>query len=131
LADYAGEIGEEAFRALGLRYTHCDEDAFAHLEGRDYELADFVINDADGNHKVAFDVKNMNPLIEHNDREGDLATSRKRKIKEERLGCPLYTVNMLKMPDDSMDSHEICGVIDKEGHVIPEVMERIKKLIES
>lgn len=131
MADYAGEIGEEAFRALVLRYTHCDEDAFAHLEGRDYELADFVINDADGNHKVAFDVKNMNPLIEHNDREGDLATSRKRKIKEERLGCPLYTVNMLKMPDDSMDSHEICGVIDKEGHVIPEVMERIKKLIES
>lgn len=63
--------------------------------------------------------------------EGDLATSKKRKIKEERLGCPLYTVNMLKMPDDSMDSRRFAGLLGKEGHVIPEVMERIKKLIES
>lgn len=129
-ADYAGEIGEEAFKALVLRYTECSEQSFAHLEDRDYELADFVINNPDGSHKVAFDVKNMNPNIEHNDREGDLPTAQKRKIKEERLGCPLYTVNMLKMPSKSMDRHEICGVIDECGHVLPKAIEKIKKLIE-
>ena len=80
--------------------------------------------------KVAFDVKNMNPDIEHNDREGDLPTAQKRKIKEERLGCPLYTVNMLKMPSKSMDRHEICGIIDEHGHVLPEAIELIKTLIE-
>lgn len=40
MADYAGEIGEEAFKALVLRYTDCREEQFAHLEDRDYELAD-------------------------------------------------------------------------------------------
>ncbi len=129
-ADYAGEIGEEAFKALVLRYADCTEKSFAHLEDQDYELADFVINNPDGSHKVAFDVKNMNPDIEHNDREGDLPTAQKRKIKEERLGCPLYTVNMLKMPSKSMDRHEICGIIDEHGHVLPEAIELIKTLIE-
>lgn len=40
MADYAGEIGEEAFKALVLRYVDCSKELFAHLEDRDYELAD-------------------------------------------------------------------------------------------
>lgn len=129
-ADYAGEIGEEAFKALVLRYTEATKLSFAHLEDEDYELADFVINNPDGSHKVAFDVKNMNPVVEHDDRDCDLPTAQKRKMKEERLGCPLYTVNMLKMPSKSMDRHEICGFIDEHGHVLPEAIELIKTLIE-
>ena len=130
MADYAGEIGEEAFRALVLRYADCSELQFAHLEDRDYELADFVVLNPDGSYKVAFDVKNMNPSIEHLDRKGDMPTLEKRLEKEKRLGCPLYTVNMLKMPSASMDRYEICGVIDEDGHVLPDAIDRIKRLIE-
>ena len=130
MADYAGEIGEEAFRALVLRYADCSELQFAHLEDRDYELADFVVLNPDGSYKVAFDVKNMNPSIEHLDRKGDMPTLEKRQEKEKRLGCPLYTVNMLKMPSASMDRYEICGVIDEDGHVLPDAIDRIKRLIE-
>lgn len=79
MADYAGEIGEEAFKALVLRYTNCREEQFAHLEDLDYELADFVVLNPDGSYKVAFDVKNMNPSIEHLDREGDMTTLEKRQ----------------------------------------------------
>ena len=49
---------------------------------------------------------------------------------EKRLGCPLYTVNMLKMPFESMDRYEICGVIDEDGHVQHDAIMRIKGLIE-
>lgn len=128
--DYAGEIGEEAFKAIVLRYTSCTEENFAHLEGKDYELADFVINNSDGTHKVAFDVKNMNPKVEHDDKKGDVPTSEKRKNKEERLGCKVITVNMLKMPNSSMDINEICGIIDEDGNVLPNAIEQLKSLIE-
>lgn len=130
MADYAGEIGEEAFKALVLRYTDCREEQFAHLEDRDYELADFVVLNPDGSYKVAFDVKNMNPSIEHLDRDGDMPTAEKRQEKVNRLGCPLYTINMLKMPFESMDRYEICGVIDEDGHVQHDAIMRIKGLIE-
>ena len=131
MADYAGEIGEEAFKALVLRYTDCREEQFAHLEDRDYELADFVVLNLDGSYKVAFDVKNMNPSIEHLDREGDMPTLEKRQEKVNRLGCPLYTINMLKMPFESMDRYEICGLIDEDGHVQGDAMLKIQSLIES
>ena len=131
MADYAGEIGEEAFKALVLRYTDCREEQFAHLEDRDYELADFVVLNLDGSYKVAFDVKNMNPSIEHLDREGDMPTLEKRQEKVNRLGCPLYTINMLKMPFESMDRYEICGLIDEDGHVQGAAMLKIQSLIES
>lgn len=130
MADYAGEIGEEAFKALVLRYTDCREEQFARLEDRDYELADFVVLNPDGSYKVAFDVKNMNPSIEHLDRDGDMPTAEKRQEKVNRLGCPLYTINMLKMPFESMDRYEICGVIDEDGHVQHDAIMRIKGLIE-
>lgn len=131
MADYAGEIGEEAFKALVLRYTDCREAQFAHLEDRDYELADFVVLNPDDSYKVAFDVKNMNPSIKYLDREGDMPTLEKRQEKENRLGCPLYTINMLKMPSESMDRYEICGLIDEDGHVRGDAMLKIKSLIES
>ena len=35
--DYAGEIGEEAFKAIVLEYTNCKEEDLKHLEGREYE----------------------------------------------------------------------------------------------
>mgnify|MGYP006962771095 CR=1 FL=1 len=34
--DYAGEIGEEAFKAILLHYTDCTEKDIKHLEGKDY-----------------------------------------------------------------------------------------------
>lgn len=128
--DYAGEIGEEAFKAIVLEYTNCREEDFKHLEGRDYELADFVICNPDGTYKIAFDVKNMNPIVEHNDKQGDLPTKDKREIKRKRLGCQLITVNMLQLPGEAMDAvTEIHGIIDNDGNIIQTAIDRLKKLI--
>ena len=128
--DYAGEIGEEAFKAIVLEYTNCKEEDFKHLEGRDYELADFVICNPDGTYKIAFDVKNMNPLVEHNDKQGELATKDKRKIKRERLGCQLITVSMLQLPGESMDAvTEIHGIIDNDGNIIQSAIDTLKRII--
>ena len=128
--DYAGEIGEEAFKALLLHYTDCTEDNFKHLEGKDYELADFVITNPDGSYRIAFDVKNMNPKADHNDKSGDIPTAKKRDIKHKRLGCELITVNMLPLKAGSMDElREICGIIDENGNVIPSAIEHIKHLV--
>ena len=128
--DYAGEIGEEAFKAIVLEYTNCKEEDFKHLEGRDYELADFVICNPNGTYKIAFDVKNMNPLVEHNDKQGELATKDKRKIKRERLGCQLITVSMLQLPGESMDAvTEIHGIIDNDGNIIPSAIDTLKRII--
>jgi hypothetical protein len=130
--DYAGEIGEEAFKAIVLEYTNCREEDFKHLEGRDYELADFVICNPDGTYKIAFDVKNMNPLVEHNDKQGELATKDKREIKRERLGCQLITVNMLQLPGEPMDAvTEIHGVIDNDGNIIQSAIDTLKKLLDN
>lgn len=128
--DYAGEIGEEAFKAILLHYTDCTEKDIKHLEGKDYELADFVITNEDGNYRIAFDVKNMNPKVDHNDKESDMPTSQKREIKRKRLGCELITVNMLDMDAAGMDEiREIHGVIDVNGNIIPSAIERIQKLV--
>lgn len=126
--DYAGEIGEEAFKAILLHYTDCKEEDIKHLEGKEYELADFVIMNPDGSYRVAFDVKNMNPDYEHNDRPGDMPTSQKREIKHNLLGCGLITVNMLQLKADGMDEiREIGGVIDADGNVIPSAIELLRK----
>lgn len=128
--DYAGEIGEEAFKAILLHYTDCTEDNVKHLEGKDYELADFVITNEDGSYRIAFDVKNMNPNADHNDKKGDMPTAQKREIKHKRLGCELITVNMLHMNTTGMDEiHEIHGVIDENGKIIPSAIERIQQLV--
>lgn len=128
--DYAGEIGEEAFKAIVLHYTNCTEESFKHLEGRHYELADFVVCNPDGSYKIAFDVKNMNPKADHNDRPGDMPTTEKRKEKRERLKCELITVNMLPLKESGMDEiREIGGVIDEEGNIIQSAIEHIKNLI--
>jgi hypothetical protein len=128
--DYAGEIGEEAFKAILLHYTDCSEENIKHLEGKDYELADFVITNPDGSYKVAFDVKNMRPDANHNDRNGDMPTALKRKIKRERLGCELITVNMLKLPASGMDEiREIGGVIDENGNIIYSAIEQLQNLV--
>ncbi|MBR4625510.1 MAG: hypothetical protein IKO56_08255 [Alphaproteobacteria bacterium] len=130
--DYAGEIGEEAFKALLLHYTECTEADIMHLEGKDYELADFVICNSDGSYKIAFDVKNMNPDSLHSDNPNDLSTLKKRKIKCERLGCELITVNILKLNDSPIDEiREIGGMIDNNGMVINSAIKTLKKLVEN
>jgi len=129
--DYAGEIGEEAFKALVLHYVDCPESNFKHLEGKYYEVADFVVCNPDGSHKIAFDVKNMNPNVDHNDKNGDWSTAEKRKFKKERLGCEVIVVNMLLIEKESFDAiHEINGMIDNNGAIIPNAIERIRKYIE-
>lgn len=130
--DYAGEIGEEAFKALLLHYTECSEADIKHLEGRDYELADFVICNTDGSYKIAFDVKNMNPDILHNDRPNDMPTQKKREIKRQRLGCELITINMLKLNNSPIDEiREIGGLIDNNGMIIDSAIKTLKKLVEN
>lgn len=130
--DYAGEIGEEAFKAILLHYTDCTEDDIKHLTRKDYELADYVIVNPDGSYRIAFDVKNMNPNVDHNDKQGDMPTSMKRDIKRKRLGCELITVNMLQMNKSGMDElREIHGIIDENGSIIPSAIELLKKLIKS
>lgn len=128
--DYAGEIGEEAFKAILLHYTNCKEEDIKHLTGKDYELADFVVYNPDRSYKIAFDIKNMNPNIEHNDKQGDLPTAEKRKIKRKRLGCNLITINILQLPNESMDeTTEIHGIIDNNGNIIMKSIEQLKRFI--
>ncbi len=128
--DYAGEIGEEAFKAILLYYTNCTEENLKHLEGKDYELADFVIMNSDGSYKIAFDVKNMNPKVDHKDKLGDIPTTKKRQLKQKRLGCEVITVNILQIDANGMDEiREIGGIIDIEGNIIPSAIERIKQLV--
>ena len=130
--DYTGEIGEEAFLALVLNYTDCKPGEIRHLEGKDYELADFVLCNPDGSYRLAFDVKNMNPNAEHNDKNGDIPTSEKRKKKEERLKCKLVTVNILKMDDSLMDDiNEIGGLIDDQGNIVYQGIETLRRLIKA
>lgn len=128
--DYAGEIGEEAFKAILLHYTDCTENDLKHLEDRDYELADFVVLNPDGTYRIAFDVKNMNPDFEHLDKSGDIDTAEKRRRKRERLGCELITVNMLQLNAHGMDEiREIGGVIDREGKILSSAIDILKKLV--
>ncbi len=129
-SDYAGEIGEEAFKALLLAYTDCNEKDIKHLEGKDYELADFVICNPDGSYKIAFDVKNMNPKVAHNDMPNDIQTKEKRQRKKERLHCNLITVNILQIDDPLMDEiNEIGGLIDEDGVIVPKGIETLRKLV--
>ncbi len=128
-SEYAGEIGEEAFKALLLHYTDCDESSIRHLEDKDYEIADFVICNSDGSYKIAFDVKNMNPNADHNDKFGDMSTTEKRQEKLKKLGCKLVTVNMLQLPNDTIDLSEIGGLIDNDGIIIPNAIETLKSLV--
>lgn len=129
-SEYAGEIGEEAFKALLLHYTDCKEDEIKHLEGKDYELADFVICNPDGSYRVAFDVKNMNPKADHNDNYGDMSTTEKRNKKVSRLKCRLVTVNMLHLDKPLMDEiNEIGGLIDENGSIIPKGIDTLQKLV--
>ena len=116
MTDYAGEIGEEAFKAIVLHYTNCKENEIKHLEGRDYELADFVI---------------CNPDIDHDDKPGELPTKEKRAIKRKRLGCQLITVSMLQLSKEPMgDITEIHGIIDDNGKIIESAIETLKLLID-
>lgn len=129
-SEYAGEIGEEAFKALLLHYTDCKEEEIKHLDGKDYELADFVICNPDGSYRVAFDVKNMNPKAYHNDNYGDMSTTEKRKKKVSRLNCRLVTVNMLQINESLMDEiNEIGGLIDMNGSIVPKGIDTLKKLV--
>ncbi len=129
---YAGEIGEEAFKAILLHYTSCTEENLKHLEGKDYELADFVVTNPDGSFRVAFDVKNMLPEADHNDKSGDITTEEKRKIKHKRLGCELITVNMLQLPKSGMDEiREIGGIIDNNGNIIFSAIEQLRILTDN
>ena len=114
-----------------LHYTKCTEVSLRHLEGKDYELADFVVCREDGSYKIAFDVKNMNPNADHSDKKGDIPTSKKREMKKKRLGCELITVNMLKLNDSGMDEiREIGGLIDEKGIVLPSAIELLRKLVD-
>lgn len=129
-SEYAGEIGEEAFLALVYEYTDCKEGQISHLEGKDYELADFVLKNEDGSNRIAFDVKNRDPKGEQYDALGDMPTSEKRRIKQQRLHCNLITVNMIEIKKVALDeTREMPGLIDMEGQIIPQNIERLKILI--
>lgn len=127
--DYCGEIGEEAFKAIVLHYTDCKEEDIKHLEGKKYEYADFVILNPDGSYKIAYDVKNMRSKNYYEDKEGDMPTTEKRRRKIEKLGCKLITVNMIKLPNESMDPNEIAGIIDEKGDIIFSAIETLKQQI--
>lgn len=127
--EYCGEIGEQAFKALMIHYVGVKESELVHLEGYDYELADFVIKNSDGSYKVAFDVKNMNPKCDHTKSEKDMPESVKRKEKRERLHCRLFIVNVLKTNEPPIDSDEIGGLINEDGTLIPNSVELLRKII--
>lgn len=131
LYDYAGEIGEQAFLALLNKFVNLDGVTVGHLEGVDYELADFIIKDKEGNRRIAIDVKNMNPEALHYDRAGDLPSVEKVSKKEERLGCRLIIVNIVKINQPGLnESVEILGLIDENGVPCLDKLEQLKFLIQ-
>jgi len=131
LYDYAGEIGEQAFLALLNKFVNLDGVTVGHLEGVDYELADFIIKDKEGNRRIAIDVKNMNPEALHYDRAGDLPSVEKVSKKEERLGCRLIIVNIVKINQLGLnESVEILGLIDENGVPCLDKLDQLKFLIQ-
>ncbi len=126
--DYCGEIGEEAFKAIVIHYCGVDESEIRHLEGKDYELADFVLIDSYGKYRIAFDVKNMRDNGRR-DRIGDRPTTQKRRDKIAKLGCSLITVNILRLKNPTIDAHEIGGILNEDGTIIHESIEHLKNLI--
>ena len=130
--DYAGEIGEEAFKALVLHYTDCTEDEIRHLTGFNYELADFALFNNDGTIRIAFDVKNMRSKATPIDGGNDMGIQDKREAKVKRLGCNLITVNMLEIKGHPTDSkYEIFGLINENGDIIESNINYLKQLIEN
>ncbi|WP_455590727.1 hypothetical protein [Bacteroides sp.] len=131
-SEYVGEIGEEAFKALVLEYTNVKEEEFVHLTGKDYEIADFIICNANGSNRIAFDVKNMRPEASRElDNPANIPTAEKRAEKEKRLGCRVITVNMLKLQNPTIDAlREIDGMIDLDGNILPEAIQSIKNFID-
>ena len=125
--EYAGEIGEEAFKALLLHYSNLKESQIKHLEGKQYELADFVILNHDGSYRIAFDVKNYKD--NNNDTDSKYSIKEKRDFKRNKLGCDLIIINMLDLGIESTDIHEICGLIDKEGRIDPNSINKLCKLV--
>lgn len=131
LYDYAGEIGEQAFLALLNKFVNLDGVTVGHLEGFDYELADFIIKDKEGNRRIAIDVKNMNPEALHYDRAGDLPSVEKVSKKEERLGCRLIIVNIVKINQPGLNEGvEILGLIDENGVPCLDKLDQLKFLIQ-
>lgn len=123
---YAGEIGEQAFKAIVSSLFNVKLEK---LTDRDYELADFVIKDKEGKNLVAFDVKNYDPAIEHIDNVNDIDTPTKRREKTKRLGCKLVVVNIVEIPGHKASSNEIGGLITTNGDFIPGNVEVLKQLI--
>lgn len=126
---YAGELGEQAFLALMRDSVGLEEGRLEHLTGKDYELADFVIKNPDGTNRVAFDIKNYNPDLSHEDKIGDVPTAKKRAEKEKRLGCRLMTVNIMKMPKASQDISEITGLIESNGNIVESAIRKLKEIV--
>ena len=72
----------------------------------------------------------MNPKADHNDKFGDMPTSQKRELKRKRLGCELITVNLLQLPQESIDAiREISGLLDENGNIVIKGIETLRKLI--
>ena len=128
--EYAGEIGEEAFKAILLACTDCKADDIKHLTKEHYELADFIVYSANRSKKIAFDVKNLDPDRSYIDNPKDIPTLIKRKDKEQKLGCNLITVNIVKISASALNnSHEIFGLIYKDGSLVIEAIEQLRYLI--
>lgn len=128
-AEYAGEVGEQAFKALVLYYTGWEESRLAHLTGKLYEYADFVTQKKNGEYGIAIDVKNRHPKDIMLDSPNDLPFVEKKDIKEERLGCNLLLVNMLKIERNPLDDAQIPGLIDDNGKVIGKNMNLLLRLL--
>ena len=131
-SSYMGELGEMAFLAIVFGYGLLDDESLIrHLEGYDYELADFIILDKNDNYRLAIDVKNRNPNC-CLDGLYDIPTSKKRKHKEHRLKCPLITVNILPemIVGAEPNVKEVIGLIDSNGNPLQTNQERLKQIID-
>ena len=130
-ADYTGEIGEEAFLALVLHYSSLKGYQIKHLEGKDYEVADFVILNSKGNYKIAIDVKNRKPHTYYLDNVEDMPFTTKKRIKKERLKCEVIFVNILETDGSSLDNiREIGGLLNSKGQVIMKNLQILLDLID-
>ena len=73
----------------------------------------------------------MNPEALHYDRAGDLPSVEKVSKKEERLGCRLIIVNIVKINQPGLnESVEILGLIDENGVPCLDKLDQLKFLIQ-
>ena len=61
--------------------------------------------------------------------EGKSSLAEIRKFKRQKLGCELLIINLIDLETESNDIREICGLIDKEGHINQKALSILQQFV--